>query len=226
MRRPAGPDQPAGLPGPAGRHLPVAEPDPSDPRDRDNGYDVSRLLRRRSAAGQPRRLRRARAAGPASEASGSSSTWSSTTPPTSTRGSGPPARTRIRRTATGTSGAPTEPPDRRQGMVFPGEQTETWTFDKQAGAWYFHRFYDFQPDLNWSNPDGSRARSADHGLLAAAGCVRVPDRRRSVRPGAGAAGRRPGPMDCTILDDWREDRRNGDAATPCCSARPTWTAAR
>jgi maltose alpha-D-glucosyltransferase / alpha-amylase len=45
-----------------------------------------------------------------------------------------------------------EPPDRRQGMVFPGEQGETWTFHKGAGAWYYHRFYDFQPDLNFANP--------------------------------------------------------------------------
>jgi len=44
-----------------------------------------------------------------------------------------------------------EPSDRTQGMVFPGEQKETWTFDEQAGAWYYHRFYDFQPDLNWAN---------------------------------------------------------------------------
>jgi maltose alpha-D-glucosyltransferase / alpha-amylase len=28
----------------------------------------------------------------------------------------------------------------------------TWTHDNEAGAWYFHRFYDFQPDLNTSNP--------------------------------------------------------------------------
>ena len=47
----------------------------------------------------------------------------------------------------------TEPADRRQGIVFPGEQTETWSFDEDANAWFFHRFYDFQPDLNWSNPD-------------------------------------------------------------------------
>jgi maltose alpha-D-glucosyltransferase/alpha-amylase len=45
-----------------------------------------------------------------------------------------------------------EPPDRHSGMVFPGEQTETWTWHKQAGAWYHHRFYDFQPDLNFANP--------------------------------------------------------------------------
>ena len=37
-------------------------------------------------------------------------------------------------------------------MVFPGVQNSTWTHDKHAGAWYFHRFYDFQPDLNTSNP--------------------------------------------------------------------------
>jgi len=38
------------------------------------------------------------------------------------------------------------------GMVFPGVQKSTWSRDKKAGAWYFHRFYDFQPDLNTSNP--------------------------------------------------------------------------
>jgi len=47
----------------------------------------------------------------------------------------------------------TEPADRYQGMVFPGEQPETWTFDETAGLWYYHRFYDFQPDLNMANPD-------------------------------------------------------------------------
>jgi maltose alpha-D-glucosyltransferase/alpha-amylase len=46
-----------------------------------------------------------------------------------------------------------EPTDRRQGMVFPGHQKETWTFDEEAGAWYYHRFYAFQPDLNIANPD-------------------------------------------------------------------------
>jgi maltose alpha-D-glucosyltransferase/alpha-amylase len=45
----------------------------------------------------------------------------------------------------------TEPSDRRQGMVFPGYQDTTWTFDEEAGAWYYHRFYDFQPDLNMAN---------------------------------------------------------------------------
>jgi maltose alpha-D-glucosyltransferase/alpha-amylase len=44
-----------------------------------------------------------------------------------------------------------EPPDRRQGMVFPGVQQETWSYDRTAKAWYYHRFYRFQPDLNTAN---------------------------------------------------------------------------
>jgi len=45
-----------------------------------------------------------------------------------------------------------EPADAQSGIVFPGVQQSTWTFDETAGAWYFHRFYDFQPDLNTANP--------------------------------------------------------------------------
>ncbi|MFI5494643.1 alpha-amylase family protein [Actinoplanes sp. NPDC051859] len=46
----------------------------------------------------------------------------------------------------------TEPADRRQGMVFPGEQAETWSYDRTAKQWFYHRFYKFQPDLNINNP--------------------------------------------------------------------------
>ena len=44
------------------------------------------------------------------------------------------------------------PPDRTEGMVFPGVQKETWTYAEGVGAWYHHRFYDFEPDLNIENP--------------------------------------------------------------------------
>jgi len=47
----------------------------------------------------------------------------------------------------------TEPSDRREGMVFPGEQSETWSYQRNAKSWYYHRFYDFQPDLNLRNSD-------------------------------------------------------------------------
>jgi maltose alpha-D-glucosyltransferase/alpha-amylase len=46
-----------------------------------------------------------------------------------------------------------KPPYADEGMVFPGVQKSTWSYDREARAWYFHRFYDFQPDLNTSNPE-------------------------------------------------------------------------
>jgi maltose alpha-D-glucosyltransferase/alpha-amylase len=45
------------------------------------------------------------------------------------------------------------PSDWNTGMVFPGVQKSTWNFAKEAKAWYYHRFYDFQPDLNMDNPE-------------------------------------------------------------------------
>jgi maltose alpha-D-glucosyltransferase/alpha-amylase len=46
----------------------------------------------------------------------------------------------------------TRPRNWNKGMVFPGVQKETWTRDRKAGEYYFHRFYDFQPDLDTHNP--------------------------------------------------------------------------
>jgi maltose alpha-D-glucosyltransferase/alpha-amylase len=45
-----------------------------------------------------------------------------------------------------------KPAGANKGMVFPGVQKSTWSWDKEARMYYFHRFYDFQPDLNTSNP--------------------------------------------------------------------------
>lgn len=46
----------------------------------------------------------------------------------------------------------TRPRGWNTGMVFPGVQKATWSRDPVAGEYYFHRFYEFQPDLNTSNP--------------------------------------------------------------------------
>ena len=45
-----------------------------------------------------------------------------------------------------------KPDDADQGMVFPGEQHTTWTWDREAKAYYFHRFYAHQAELNIANP--------------------------------------------------------------------------
>jgi maltose alpha-D-glucosyltransferase / alpha-amylase len=46
-----------------------------------------------------------------------------------------------------------KPRHSEDGVVFPGVQSSTWSYDKTAKAWYFHRFYKFQPDLNTSHPE-------------------------------------------------------------------------
>ncbi len=46
-----------------------------------------------------------------------------------------------------------KPADAASGVVFPGVQKSTWDYEKTAKAYYFHRFYDFQPDLNTSHPE-------------------------------------------------------------------------
>ena len=45
-----------------------------------------------------------------------------------------------------------KPEDAAEGIIFPGVQESTWTYDEQAEAYYFHRFYDHQADLNIANP--------------------------------------------------------------------------
>lgn len=110
-----------------------------------------------------------------------------------------------------------EPADRRQGIVFPGEQTETWTWDSTAGAWYYHRFYAFQPDLNFANPAVRAEIKKVMGfwLQMGASGFRVdaaPFVIELVQPGVD-----PGPLDFTILEDWRQDLqwRRGDAVLLC-----------
>lgn len=45
-----------------------------------------------------------------------------------------------------------KPADAHKGVVFPGKQDAVWTYNEEAGAYYFHRFYEHQPDLNIGNP--------------------------------------------------------------------------
>ncbi|WP_439409165.1 alpha-amylase family protein [Bradyrhizobium sp. DASA03076] len=46
----------------------------------------------------------------------------------------------------------TEPENSTEGVVFPGFQLSVWTYDLCARAWYYHRFYQHQPDLNIACP--------------------------------------------------------------------------
>lgn len=46
-----------------------------------------------------------------------------------------------------------KPEDAEEGIVFPGFQKSTWSYSEAAGAYYAHRFYDHQADLNITNPE-------------------------------------------------------------------------
>ena len=48
-----------------------------------------------------------------------------------------------------------DPPqvDHGTSSIFPGEEPKVWTYDEVARAYYFHKFYHFQPDLNFANEE-------------------------------------------------------------------------
>ena len=38
-------------------------------------------------------------------------------------------------------------------IIFTDTETSNWTWDEKAGAYYWHRFFSHQPDLNYDNPE-------------------------------------------------------------------------
>ena len=53
------------------------------------------------------------------------------------------------------SDTPDKYPDAR--IIFQDFETSNWTWDPVANAYYWHRFYSHQPDLNYENPEVHRA---------------------------------------------------------------------
>jgi maltose alpha-D-glucosyltransferase/alpha-amylase len=45
-----------------------------------------------------------------------------------------------------------DPPEPEKEPIFPSEDS-VWTYDDEADAYYYHRFYHFEPGLDHSNPD-------------------------------------------------------------------------
>jgi maltose alpha-D-glucosyltransferase/alpha-amylase len=87
-----------------------------------------------------------------------------------------------------------KPADAEKGIVFPGVQRSTWSYDRKARRYYFHRFYDFQPDLNIANPAVRNEMEKIIGFWLELGIAgfRLDAAPFLIEP-AGAAGVRPGP---------------------------------
>jgi len=53
--------------------------------------------------------------------------------------------------------SPTKDRYRKAPVIFKDSEPSNWTWDARAGAFYWHRFYASQPDLNYANPQVLRA---------------------------------------------------------------------
>ncbi|WP_447978589.1 alpha-amylase family protein [Candidatus Nitrospira bockiana] len=58
---------------------------------------------------------------------------------------------RFRRYYVWSDAPPPVPPER--GPIFSGSESSVWTYDDLAAAYYYHRFYHFEPDLDPGNPE-------------------------------------------------------------------------
>ena len=89
-------------------------------------------------------------------------------------------RPRIRRIATTTSGAtPTSATGTRASSSWT-PRSPTGRGTRSAKAYYWHRFFSHQPDLNYDNPAVQHGDAGRHALLARQGPRRLPLRRRAL----------------------------------------------
>ena len=105
-------------------------------------------------------------------------------------------------------------------IIFTDTEKSNWTWDPEAGAYYWHRFFSHQPDLNFDNP---RVRQGDH-----PGDEALARRRAST-----ASGSMPSPICAsarapttrTFPRPTPSSRRSAPSSMPtrparCCSPRP------
>jgi maltose alpha-D-glucosyltransferase / alpha-amylase len=73
-------------------------------------------------------------------------------------------------------------PDKYQDarIIFKDFETSNWAWDPVAKAYYWHRFYSHQPDLNFDNPRVHKADAAGSRLLARHGGRRTAAGRRAL----------------------------------------------
>jgi maltose alpha-D-glucosyltransferase/alpha-amylase len=53
--------------------------------------------------------------------------------------------------------SPTDEPYADARIIFVDSETSNWSYDQVAGAYYWHRFFSHQPDLNYDNPEVQEA---------------------------------------------------------------------
>ena len=65
-------------------------------------------------------------------------------------------------------------------IIFTDTETSNWSWDDLAKAYYWHRFFHHQPDLNFDNPACAGGGDQGHAVLARPRRGRTAPRRRAV----------------------------------------------
>ncbi len=100
-------------------------------------------------------------------------------------------------------------------IIFKDFESSNWTWDPVAEAYYWHRFYHHQPDLNFDNPQRAQGHPFGDGLLAADGCRRSATRRDPVSVRARRNELRESAGDASISEGVATARRLRASTTEC-----------
>ena len=106
-------------------------------------------------------------------------------------------------------------------IIFIDTETSNWTWDEEAGAYYWHRFFSHQPDLNYDNPEVQRGDARRPALLARPRARRLPPRRRALPLRARGHELREPRRDPRRSSSRCARRSTPSTPTACCSPRPT-----
>ena len=106
-------------------------------------------------------------------------------------------------------------------IIFVDTETSNWTWDPVAGAYYWHRFFSHQPDLNYDNPEVQKAMLDVIALLARPRARRLPPRRRALPLRAGRHELREPPRDPRLPANGSAQGSTSTIPTGCCWPRPT-----
>ena len=125
-----------------------------------------------------------------------------------------------RRSATSTSGATRRTATPARASSSRDTETSNWTWDPVAKAYYWHRFFSHQPDLNFDNPHVVRAVIRIMDFWLDHGRRRLAARRRPLSGRARGHQQREPARDARRPQAHPQGDRRSTTPTACCWPRP------
>ena len=106
-------------------------------------------------------------------------------------------------------------------IIFKDFETSNWTWDPVAKAYYWHRFYSHQPDLNFDNPEVRKAMLSAVDFWLGHGRGRPAAGRGAVPVRARGDELREPPGDARVPEEAAGAHRRAVSRTGCCWRRRT-----